>query len=124
MARRGFFRRIFDAVQRIFTAPPARPPEREPEEPDLDDRMRQAWRDETRSRLDRNFERHLELFGSIPGIELESDDEREYLWRSYIENMVRGTHRRNDPANPWWADIGLDPRDFDWAAFREAIDSP
>lgn len=83
--------------------------------------FRQAWQEETVSRPGRKYTRHLELFQSIPGIEDETDEEQEYLWRSYVENMVQGRHRRNDPSNPWWGEIGLDPRDFDWDEWRTAM---
>lgn len=120
---RGLVGRIVEAVKDAFTAPP------EPSEPEPRERparsherdMQDAWREETRQRAGRSYQRHRDLFDSIPGIDDEDDDERDYLWRSYIENMVNGRHRRNDPSNPFWSDIGLDPRDFDWDEFRTAM---
>jgi hypothetical protein len=123
VARGGFFRRIINAVREAFTPTPAPPPPPErPERPARDeDFYRQAWQQETLTRAGRSYRRHRELFESIPGIEDEDPDEQEYLWRSYIENMVKGRHRRNDPSNPWWGIIGLDPRDFDWDDWRTAM---
>lgn len=87
--------------------------------------MRDAWREEMlQRRPGRSYRRHAELFNSIPDIDLETPEERDYLWRSYIENMVKGRHRRNDPNNPWWSDINMMPENFDWEEFRRAIDSP
>jgi hypothetical protein len=83
-------------------------------------RFKEAWQEETLSRPARKYARHYELFQSIPDIDQETPEEQEYLWRSYIENMVSGRHRRNDPNNPFWSDIGLDPRNFDWDEFRTA----
>lgn len=128
MARGGFFSRIgaaiSNAVRSVFTptpepSEPPEPSERPARSHERD--MQDAWREETRGRAGRAYQRHRDLFESIPGIDDEDDDERDYLWRSYIENMVSGRHRRNDPNNPWWSDIGLDPRDFDWDDFRTAM---
>jgi hypothetical protein len=54
-----------------------------------------------------------------------TDEEREALWRSYVENMVsgRGFEINDVLQNPFWSDIGIDPGDrrtFPWAEWRRA----
>jgi hypothetical protein len=83
--------------------------------------FRQAWMQEHLSRPGRTYQKNIDMFRQIPGVAGEPHDEQVELWRSYINNMVRGAHRRNDPANPFWSDIGLHPSDFDWDAFRTAM---
>jgi hypothetical protein len=84
------------------------------------DPYREIWREEKQGRRG-SYERHRELFNTIPGMEYEDDETRQELWASYVRNMVNGRQRRNDPYNPWWGDIGIDPRDFDWDDWREAM---
>jgi hypothetical protein len=49
--------------------------------------------------------------------------ERLELWQSYVENIVapRGRERRQSPSNVFWRDSGIDPVDFNWQAWREAM---
>jgi len=74
----------------------------------------------------RQFEGQRRVFRNIRGLERESDEDLEALWESYVENMVYGRHgyRFNDIRNPFWEDANMDPRDFDWAAWRRWRDTP
>lgn len=130
MARRGFLSRLTGAIRRAFSG---RPPEREspaspPEPPEFkggQKRERQEERD-FRNTWNRagghgSYSRNRDVFDSIPGVAESDHDEQIDLWDSYIRNMVNGHHRRNDPRNPFWSDIGIHPRDFDWDEFRRAM---
>jgi len=88
----------------------------------------QIWMEEMLSRPNarNNYPAHFELFGETPGIADMPDDERQELWRTYLENMAKhghGRYRRDDPRNPWWQASGINPRTgrFDWQAWREAM---
>jgi hypothetical protein len=51
------------------------------------------------------------------------EDEQLDFWDSYTRYMVdtKGVgYRLNSLANPFWADVGIHPDDFDWYAWREA----
>lgn len=125
MARGGFFGRVFKGVKDLFRAPPAREEPSEPDEPSprrsRRDPFQQIWLEETLGRPGRHYGRHKAIFESIPGITDDDEETREDLWRSYLENMVAGHHRRNDLSNPFWSDVGIDPRDFDWDDWRAAM---
>jgi hypothetical protein len=73
------------------------------------------------SRPGRSYREHREVFFSLPGVVDEDHGEQLELWRSYLQNMVKGNYRRNDPRNPFWSDIGIHPSDFDWEGFRSAM---
>jgi hypothetical protein len=51
--------------------------------------------------------------------------ERLELWESYVRNMVVGSDlggRRDDIArNPFWSEVGISPRRFDWQDWRMAM---
>jgi hypothetical protein len=67
------------------------------------------------------FRHHLDVFSAFP---LEYDDEAERLdfWEQYIQFMVNGRERRNDPLAAFWQASGIDPRyDFDWEDWRTAM---
>ena len=74
----------------------------------------------------KDFETHKRLFMDIPHIRNETPEEKAELWESYIENMVYGRHgyRFNDPRNPFWDDIAMQPRDFDWSEWRRRRKTP
>lgn len=59
----------------------------------------------------------------MPGIneDFVTEDERHEVWDAYLEYMVSGQHRRNDPSNPFWRISGIDPDNFDWDDFRTAM---
>lgn len=126
MARRGFFGRISDAIRRTV-APPSRPPEPttripEPSPRERKSDYREIWR-ETRTKRGANLDKNLAAFHAAID-RIESDPgERLYLWRSYVRNIVNGEgqYRRNDSANLFWRDSGIDPRDFNWQKWREAM---
>jgi hypothetical protein len=140
MARRGFFGRVADAARRaahavfpVIPKKPRRPPEPPPEPPreppkrrkpgitSPRDLYRQIWIEERLQRPGRSYAKHLELFMSLPGMIDEELPERLEFWRMYAQYMVKGIHRRNDRANPFWSATGLHPGDFDWDEFRTAM---
>lgn len=129
MARRGFLSRLTGAIRRAISG---RPPEREraaPPPPESRQEQRQQERREEREFRDTwnadggrgSYRRNRDVFDSIPGIADSDHDEQIELWDSYIRNMVNGTRQRNDPRNPFWSDVGIHPRDFDWDEFRQAM---
>lgn len=84
------------------------------------------WADETSEPAGQHFIEHRETFLSIPGIMTETEpDERLELWESYVRNMVVGADtggRRDDPSrNPFWGEVGISPRRFDWGDWRHAM---
>ena len=145
MARRGFFGRIADFVQhpireiqRILETPPEReeqpPEERQRGAPTGRGRaQRRYWdsevprptirriQEETGYSRNELFMAHQELFYSLPGMVDEPLEERHRLWELYVREMVIGHGRRNDRNNLFWQDIGIDPRDFDWQAWRDVM---
>lgn len=125
MARRGFFGRIRQVVERVREVfAPSPPPEREqPRErpaPPRFDPYRREWRDQHGGD---NYQKHLDVFhANIDPIE-DDEDERLMLWESYIKYMVKGEgrFRRNDSQNIFWRDSGIDPQNFKWDRWREAM---
>jgi hypothetical protein len=63
------------------------------------------------------FQSHLELFMSSPGITEESRVVQHELWEDYIDAMVTGTLDRDQ----FFEEMGINPRDFDWESWREAM---
>lgn len=67
------------------------------------------------------FRRHMEVFRAFPA-EYDTEEERLEFWREYLEFMVNGNDRRNNPLAAFWQQSGIDPRSgFDWQAFRTAM---
>ena len=129
MARFNPFKRVTDAIKRIVAPSPPRrePPRREPprrEEPTRHDRIgaeREIWRETVHRKA--NYRKNLEAFhAAVDPIEPDPQEQL-ILWRSYIRNIVNGEgqFRRNDTANLFWRDSGVDPGNFNWAAWREAM---
>jgi hypothetical protein len=58
----------------------------------------------------------------LPGVSQMEPDERLELWDSYIRYMVkgRGFQLNSVSENPFWSEIGLDPRNFAWVDWRAA----
>jgi hypothetical protein len=81
---------------------------------------RRYWTGEGQSSND--FTAHWRIFNQLPLGEDITDEEKNTLWRSYVDNMVSGGgYQYNDPyENPFWSDIGLDPADFSWSEWRRA----
>jgi hypothetical protein len=82
---------------------------------------RQAWMEHRLSRPGRRYADNFEFFNNLPMMRNEDEDTRERLWRSYLDNMVSGRHRRDSPSNPFWRESGISPRDFDWDDWRESM---
>jgi hypothetical protein len=112
--------------------PPRRPP-RGPEPPEPPGRgpdsfYRDLWDADVPRRKTRAIQRetgysrreqlqlHVELFLSTNMTELERDEQEE-AWSDYLASFV--TNRR--PHREWFETWGLDPRDFDWSAWRHAM---
>jgi hypothetical protein len=51
----------------------------------------------------------------------EDEDVRQRLWRSYMDNIVSGHHRRDSPSNPFWRESGIHYTDFDWEDWRDTM---
>jgi len=125
--RRGS--RDFGGGQRRGTKPPPRrprpeilPPERRPRaprEPRPRDLYRDTWRDEGSVGSYANARR---FFDSIP-VSYDNPEDKLAVWNVFVQHMVspRPGERFNDPNNPFWSAIGIDPRDFDWSGWRAAI---
>lgn len=120
MARGGLFGRIGRIFKRAPAPPPPRqPPERPPPKEPADE-YRRIWR---RERGTGNYRQHLKVFHSMID-PIESDPrERQELWESYITNIIRprGRERRQSPSNMFWRDSGIDPIDFNWSSWRQAM---
>jgi hypothetical protein len=127
--RRGLFSRIFRRQAPARPAAPA-PPVPQPRgflsrifrrpAPVSRDEYREIW---DRERAEGEYRKQLAVFRSAAE-PLESDpDELLDLWRSYVQHIVNGEgrYRRNSSSNMFWRDLGLDPRDFDWAGWRVAM---
>jgi hypothetical protein len=71
-----------------------------------------------------SYGRARDFFDSIPAMYDDLEDELN-VWRDFIKYMLNGEGgvRRDDPANPFWSSIGLSPRDFDWAEWRQIIET-
>jgi len=115
--------------------PPPEPPRPPPGRPGLappgggpGDFYRRIWdtevsRSETREVRHRTgysrneqLQLHTELFLSTGMTELDRD-EQEQAWQDYLDSFVTGRSTHADWFNEW----GLDPRDFDWQAWRHAL---
>jgi hypothetical protein len=59
---------------------------------------------------------HLETFMSLPGMEEEPRYVKYDLWEQYTEAMINGNNR-----DEFFANVGIDPRDFDWEGWREMM---
>jgi hypothetical protein len=124
MARGGFFRRFVNAVREVIAPRPA--PERpEPTGPPREqgprgDPYRREWREQHGKG---NYRKNLDVFHRVID-PIESDPtERLELWESYIRhiNKGEGRFRRQDTANMFWRDSGIDPQVFDWQRWRVAM---
>jgi hypothetical protein len=82
---------------------------------------RQAWMEHRLSRPGRRYADNFDFFNNLPMMRNEDEDTRERLWRSYLDNMVSGRHRRDSPSNPFWRESGISIRDFDWDDWRETM---
>jgi hypothetical protein len=127
MARRFSLGRLFKAVRNIVAppqreAPEERPPPRDPEpfEPRSRDPFRAAW---NRQNGQGSYKRNLRVFHSIVDTVESDPSEQAELWQSYIKhiNKGEGRFRRNSNQNMFWRDSGIDPRDFNWKAWRAAM---
>lgn len=133
MAQRGFLSRIFSRVRELFTrepeqeepvAPPL--PGETAESPgpiDLNDEFRRIWREQD---VDRkySYRRMLNAFLDFEnGLNIVDEDDMLPDIEPYIKYMVKGESRylRNDPRNPFWRHMGVDPGDFDWDSWRTAM---
>jgi hypothetical protein len=82
---------------------------------------RQAWLEHRLSRPGRQFYKNYEFFNNLPMMRNEDEEIRQRLWESYLENMVSGHHRRDNPTNPFWRQSGITPRHFDWQEWRATM---
>jgi hypothetical protein len=122
VARQGFLGRIRQAIRNIV-APP-QPPRRKappppPEEPTGKD-FRRAWRDLGGQG---SYRKNLRVFHkTVDRVETDPEQQLE-LWETYITHINRGEdrHRRNSTSNMFWRDSGIDPTDWDWTDWREAM---
>jgi len=129
MARGGFLGRIGRVIGRIVEsvrpAPPPReepPPQEPPKPPPRRNPYRDKWRELKTSRRG-NFDKNYRVFSRLVDPVVEDDDEKQEYWESYIRNIVNGegNKRRNSTQNMFWRDTGIDPSDFNWAVWREAM---
>lgn len=81
---------------------------------------RREWRNA--GQADNDYARHWRIFNQLPLGDDITDEEKEQLWRSYVENMVVGRgYPYNDPFhNPFWSDLGMAPERFNWQEWRRA----
>jgi hypothetical protein len=79
---------------------------------------REVWNDEGG---DGSFSRDLSFFQSLP-IKYDTRDEEMTAWEYFVRYMTKDSgYRYGDPGNPFWSQIGRNPRDFDWAGWRAAV---
>lgn len=134
MARGGFLSRIGNffrhPIEIIFRR--SEPEEREPPLPPPGpgpgggerNEFRQIWDDYNVPRDSGNFHDHFEFFMDVEvGMEINDLLEQIEDWQFYLQYLVLGESqfKRNDPRNPYWAHMGIDPGDFDWAGWRIAM---
>jgi hypothetical protein len=123
MAQGGFLGRIGRAIRRIVAPSPIpRPPEEPPREREPRGAYRAIWREEGGKG---SYQGNLSVFhNAIDSIE-DDPAERLMLWRSYLKHINRGKgrFRRQDTANMFWRDSGIDPTSdaFNWAKWRQAM---
>jgi hypothetical protein len=129
MARGGFAgglarfgRAITRTIENIFApSPPPRPPAPAPEPPaPKPNEYRNVWRHE---RGKGSYRKNRSVFDRMMDDVDTPQDERIELWESYVHNIVndKGRYRRNSTSNMFWRDSGIDPADFNWAAWRQAM---
>lgn len=128
MARGGFIGRIARAIRNVFAPPrhappppPPRPPEPRPPEPGPSGSdYRRVWRENDGKG---SYQKNLKLFHSVVDPIEPDPDEQLDLWESYVKHIVtpRGRERRQSTANMFWRDSGIDPGDFRWQQWREAM---
>lgn len=106
----------------------ARERARERREDERRNPYRQTWeREQPGKRFQRkNFEGNKRFFDDLPGMDQETDEDKQELWQSYVENMVfgRSGYRYNDLRNPWWDDSNMHPNQFDWDEWRKWRKTP
>lgn len=80
--------------------------------------FREVWDDEGGIG---NFSRDLAFFQSLP-VQYETRQEEMQTWEYFVQYMTRESgFMFNDPGNPFWSQIGLNPRDFNWSGWRAAV---
>jgi hypothetical protein len=62
---------------------------------------------------------HLEQFMQMGGMEFEGREQHE-MFREYLDFMVNGGHSVSERES-FFAEMGIDPRDFDWEGWRELM---
>lgn len=131
MARRlGFFERvgraIRNAAERLHIVAPPEAPEL-PEGPRRRggppiDPFAQVYVEETLRRPGtQEYQRQVSFIRDLYGFEREDRETQLEIWREYLKFNKSGGPRRNDPSHPFWRYTGIDPRDFDWHGWREAM---
>lgn len=70
-----------------------------------------------------DFAAHYRIFNQLPLGDDITDEERERLWQSYVQNMVggRGFQKNDVLQNPFWSEVGIDPSRFRWDEWRRAM---
>lgn len=66
------------------------------------------------------IQEHLEFVSGFPDWDNMPRYERMEVWRDYLDVMVMG-NTDHMTRNEFFESIGLDPRDFDWEGWREAM---
>lgn len=97
--------------------PPRLSPQSQRSSPKFRNPFADIWRDETGERAGNTFRAHFDLSISLPGIVEEDAQEQLDLWRDYIRTWVTGQMDRDE----WSAEFGISLRDFDWEAWRTAM---
>lgn len=126
----GFFGRLGRAIARIIS--PSRRPQPPPEPPQAPtgrgSPFREIFDDDVSRRITREvsgktgysrneqYQLHIELFFSTYMTELPQDEQLE-AWEGYLKSFVTNTRPHSD----WFGEWGMDPRDFDWEAWRHAM---
>ena len=84
--------------------------------PDSDTRSLQSDTGYSRSEL---IQGHLEQYMAMGGTEFSGREQHE-MFRDYLDIMVVGGHSQSE-RDSFFAEMGLDPRDFDWEGWRELM---
>jgi hypothetical protein len=66
-------------------------------------------------------QQHVEVFLAIPGaLDAETSQERYQMWTEYLTVMIKGGYSHEE-RDAFFNSMGIDPRDFDWDAWRAAM---
>lgn len=66
------------------------------------------------------FNANWDTFTQLGGVQEMTSDEVLTGWEHYVDVFVNDEQLHQDPGNDFFEYMGMDPRDFDWEAWRDA----